>query len=264
MPPVSESAASLVAAERGFSAQSVATDMRSAFLANFADDGVMVRDGWVNAHAVLTASKAPPITLQWAPAFVEVARSGELGLSTGPWTRTSRVDPTLAAAHGRFVSIWRRQAGGPWRVEVDLGIVHAMTSPSIEDVVIAAPSDGRPMADGTLADAETRFVHASMQSGLRAAYARSGDSALRFCREGLMPITGKDAALASAAMGDERLIWFADRMESARSGDFGYVRGTYAATSAPSITLGYFVRVWHATPEGWRIALDVTNAMRPR
>ena len=125
--------ASLAAAETEFGRHSVREDMRVAFLAAFADDGVFVRNGWTNSNAYLRDRPAPPIVLDWHPQYVEVAKSGELGLSTGPWKITSKADPTLPASHGQFVSIWRRVGTGPWKVEVDLGIGDLEPGEAAED-----------------------------------------------------------------------------------------------------------------------------------
>src|SRR3954469_11663458 len=76
---------SLAAAESAFAAHSVREDMRTAFLANFADDGMFVRNGWLVSNTYLAGQKAPPIVLDWKPVYTEIAPSGELGLSTGPW-----------------------------------------------------------------------------------------------------------------------------------------------------------------------------------
>ena len=52
-------------------------------------------------------------------------------------------------------------------------------------------------------------------------------------------------------------------MESAFSGDFGYVRGSYASADAPAKVLGHYLRVWRLEANDWRVALDVTNAVAP-
>src|SRR5689334_14369645 len=123
-PMTNEAATSLAAAETEFGRHSVREDMRAAFLANFADDGVFVRDGWIVSNDWLRPRPAPPIVLDWHPQYVEVAPSGEMGLSTGPWTITSKKDASAPATHGQFVSVWRREGTGPWKVAVDLGIGH--------------------------------------------------------------------------------------------------------------------------------------------
>ena len=118
-PMTPEAPASLAAAETEFGRHSVREDMRVAFLANFADDGVFVRNGWMVSNDWLRPRPAPPIVLDWHPQYVEAASSGDMGLSTGPWKITSKKDPSAAPTHGQFVSVWRREASG-WRVVMDV------------------------------------------------------------------------------------------------------------------------------------------------
>ena len=249
---------SLAAAESAFAAHSVREDMRAAFLANFADDGVLVRDGWTNSNAWFANRPAPPIVLDWRPAYAETASSGELGLSTGPWKITSKTQPDAPAQYGQFVSVWRRDAGGRWKVAVDLGISHAgsvLWDRPVETAV--ARSAVRPTYD--LRQAEERFAVEARAAGLRAAYGRSGAANLRFYRTSYAPAIGKAAAMQSPAMTDDRLAWTVERVETARSGDFGYARGSYAAAADPAKPLGYFLRVWRVEAGEWRIVMDVVN-----
>lgn len=250
--------ASLAAAETAFAAHSMRADMRVAFLANFADDGVFVRSGWARSNDYLRDRPAPPIFLDWRPQYVEVASSGELGLSTGPSKITSRTDPAAPPSYGQFVSIWRRAPGGPWKVEVDLGIGHP--APSLWDAPLQARTVPPAATSGEeLAAAEARFARDAAQRGARAAYRDHGAQDLRYYRSGHAPVASLAAALSHGAMNDERIAWTAERTETARSADFGYVRGRYAAAAAPAATLGWYLRVWRREASGWRIVLDVVN-----
>ena len=255
--------ASLAAAETAFAAHSVREDMRAAFLAAFDADGVFVRNGWTVANDYLRPQPAPPIVLDWKPVYTEVARSGEMGLSTGPWKITSKATPETPAAYGQFVSVWRRAPGGPWRVAVDLGIGHPQ--PSLWDArleTVTVHGAGAPPASGAAA-AEARFAEEARSNGLRSAHARAAADDLRFYRNGAAPATGKAAALASPAMTDEKLVWTVERAETARSGDFAYARGSYAALADPAKPLGWYLRVWRAERGEWRVVLDVTNPAPP-
>jgi ketosteroid isomerase-like protein len=257
-----DAARSLAAAESAFAAHSVREDMRAAFLASFADDGVYVRDGWVEAKADLAKRSAPAIVLDWKPVFTEVAWSGDLGLSTGPWKITSKTKPDTAPSFGQFVSVWRRDAGGPWKVAVDIGIAH--TGAALWDQPLATVIlPGRPsLTRGGIESAELEFVTDAHQKGLPAAYAAYGSERFRFYRDGFEPAVGKANALASPAMSSEKLAWSIDQIELSKSRDFGYSRGSYAAVATPKIPLGYFMRVWHVEDGQWRIALDVANPVR--
>jgi ketosteroid isomerase-like protein len=257
-----DAAASLAAAETAFAAHSVREDMRAAFLAHFADDGVFVRDGWTVSNDYLSAQPAPPIVLDWRPVFAEVAASGELGLSTGPVKITSKTDPNEPPAFGQYVSVWRRAGQGPWRVAVDLGIGHR--EPALRDAPLVtrmSPGVAARSHDGIEA-AELDFVADAHATSFRAAYGKHGAESLRFYREGEPPAVGKASALASRAMPDAKLAWIIDRTEIARSGDFGYARGSFASAAARDKPLGYYLRVWHVEDGHWRIVMDVANPAR--
>jgi hypothetical protein len=261
IPRTDDDAASLAQAERAFAAQSMRSDMVTAFLANFSDEGVLVNGGWARAQAALAGRPPPPIDLDWAPAHVEVAASGELGLSTGPWVRKSRKQPEAAAAHGHFVSIWRRADGEPWRVEVDLGISHPEPIAKPATVEVAPPAAASEGGE-SLEHAEAAFVQASMRSGPKAAYEAYAADRLLFDREGHAPFRGKRAALASGGIEERPTFWLADARSVSRSDEFGYVRGTFADAAEPANVRGYFLRVWRREGAAWRIVLDVTNAAR--
>lgn len=256
-----DDARSLAAAESDFAAQSLREDMRSAFLAHFAADGMMPRGGWVNAREFLTPRPAPAIVLDWRPVYTEVAASGDMGLSTGPSKITSKADPSQFG-YGQFVSIWKRQAGGPWRVAVDLGISHEQ--PVFWDqplVTVAAASP--PAAPGdTIEAAERRFADDAKAHGPRAAYVKHGSSSLRLYRGSVAPMVGKEAALAWPGLAGEERVWMVEKSEAARSNDFGYARGSYAATAGGRVA-GWYLRAWHREAGAWRIAMDVTNDAPP-
>ena len=259
--PTMDDARSLAAAESAFAAQSLREDMRAAFLANFAPDGMMPRGGWVNAHEFLQPRPAPAIVLDWRPVFTQVAASGDMGLSTGPSKITSKADPSQVG-YGQFVSIWKRAPGGPWRVAVDLGISH--DAPVFWDsplVTVAVASPPAPAGD-TIEAAERRFADDVKSLGARGAYAKHGSSSLRLYRNGVSPMVGKEAALAWTGLAAEQRAWTVDKSEAARSNDFGYARGSYAA-AAGGRAAGWYLRAWHREAGAWRIAMDVTNDAPP-
>ena len=246
-------ARSLADAESAFAAQSVREDMRAAFLAHFADDGVFVRDGWTAARAWLEPRPAPPIVLDWKPVHVEAARSGELGLSTGPWKLARRDQPAVPVAQGQFVSVWRRDAGGAWKVLVDIGI--ANPGAALWDAPLhLAPVDASRAGD-SIEQAERAFAADAARDGAAAAYARHGSERLRLYRQGMRPAVGKSEALAALAVATDVREWVVEASAVSRAGDFAYARGRYG--KAPRN--GWFLRVWRAEQGAWRIVLDVEN-----
>jgi hypothetical protein len=251
-PSAPDPAASLAAAESAFAAHSVREDMRAAFLAAFSDEGMLVSGGWVRAKEALGPRPAPPIVLDWRPAHVEAARAGDLGLSTGPWKITPR-DGT-PARHGQFVSVWRRE-GGTWKVLVDLGISN--DGPVFQDAPLEAAVVPRVASTGgSAAQAEREFEAAAAREGLRTALATHGARDMRFYREPAGPLVGREAALASAHA-QARFEYRIEGEGAAASDDLAYVRGTYTSGASR----GVFLRVWRREAQGWRVAMDVANAL---
>ncbi len=92
----------------------------------FADSGVQVTPGrnYVGKAAVrdLMAPRLADTTrlLSWRPTSAEVSASGDLGYTIGRWELGPRAGGE-PLARGSYVTIWRKQADGSWRVVLDVG-----------------------------------------------------------------------------------------------------------------------------------------------
>jgi len=114
----------MVAAERAFAADASARNTRDAFLAAYAEDGVAFAPGPRNAQRVWEKRSANKNHLEWAPEVAEIASSGELGYTSGPWRFTADGDDK-PSAFGHFFTVWRKDEDGKWKVLVDHGVSHA-------------------------------------------------------------------------------------------------------------------------------------------
>jgi len=63
----------------------------------------------------------PELKINWRPNKIEVARSGELGYSSGAYEMSVK-DPSgkTIADHGKYVTLWRKQRDGSWKVIYDI------------------------------------------------------------------------------------------------------------------------------------------------
>ena len=63
------------------------------------------------------------VHVAWHPVYATVSGSGEDGYTYGYYRWTSRDEHGAAAPPqvGKYVTIWRRERDGTWRVVVDLG-----------------------------------------------------------------------------------------------------------------------------------------------
>lgn len=66
-------------------------------------------------------ASAPGFTVTWAPTAAEVSDSGDLGYTVGTYEMKMEVDGNPVTANGHYVTIWRKQADGSWKVVFDGG-----------------------------------------------------------------------------------------------------------------------------------------------
>ena len=117
----------LLAADMAFDA-AVQEGGSEAWVQWFAEDGAMVQEGAgeILGRAALREAAAfldlPGVSLRWVPRRADIAASGDLGWTTGDYVSESvGEDGVVVRGQGVYVSIWRRQADGAWRVVMDLG-----------------------------------------------------------------------------------------------------------------------------------------------
>jgi uncharacterized protein (TIGR02246 family) len=115
-------------ADRAFDA-AVAKGGAKAWASFFAADGKMFRanatitEGRPAIEQLMTPFFAQPnTTLRWQPTFADIARSGELGYTTGESTTRGRDEQgRTVESKGRYVTIWKKQPDGSWKVALDIG-----------------------------------------------------------------------------------------------------------------------------------------------
>ena len=121
--------ASLVRAERAFM-DDVARRRLEGWVDAFADSaatfppGSLVSVGRERIRKGMTATFADTsVHVAWHPVYATLAASGDLGYTYGYYRWTSRDDKGMPAppAEGKFLTIWRRDDAGRWRVVVDMG-----------------------------------------------------------------------------------------------------------------------------------------------
>jgi len=253
--------ASLVTAERAFSMQSIKKGTQNAFVTWMAPGAFLYRPKVVNAHAFLKARPMPAtVQLVWDPTYADIARSGDLGFTTGPWLSQRRDQPLADPTFGEYVRVWRRQANGAWKAEIDAGIAHGADAIGPKEVATAPASlyRGATVAAATarksLLDADVAFNDLSSKQGAPAAFMKLRTTDMRLMRNGEMPMIG-DSAIA-ALRRKPQYLWKPVGAGVARSADLGYTYGVYGM---PGET-GDYLRVWRRDAAGvWEVVIDLTS-----
>ena len=265
--------ASLVEAERSFAKVSAAKGIRESFIMFFADDGINFQPHPTVTKAAFLKQPAPterpPITLNWAPIFADVAAAGDLGFTTGPFQLAD--DRSKQAVRvGFYFSLWKKQSDGNWRVVVDAG-VQTPTPGVALDVPFKPAERARaakpaPMASleagrASLLEADRLLLDSAKHLGLARAFTDVATEDSRIHRQGRFPIIGKEAIRSYFSEKPYAVLWEPVRADVSSSGDLGYTYGKYELkddlSQTESAEKGYYVRVWVRTGESkWRLALD--------
>ena len=125
-PNLEQERQALLAADIAF-AEDVAQGGAEAWTSHFASDGRMFgSDGWVTGqNAIMEYAGemfAESVELSWTPEVAEVAYYGDMGYTIGTYELVQGgPDGEFVRMSGTYVTIWRKQDDGSWKVAVDIG-----------------------------------------------------------------------------------------------------------------------------------------------
>src|SRR5687768_2792720 len=118
----------MVKTEQAFSKMAEEKTTREAFMAYIADDGLLFRPGAVNGKKWMLDHPVPPSDkrplLAWQPNYAQMAISGDMGFTTGPWEFKGDIKDAKPSGYGHFVTVWKKQGDSSWKWVVDIGISH--------------------------------------------------------------------------------------------------------------------------------------------
>jgi hypothetical protein len=259
-------------AERAFARDATERGVRAAFLDHFATDGVDFRPGPGAMRERMLARPAPAdplaLLLDWSPQAGAVARSGDLGFTTGPYSLRNQRDPSAPTRYGYFFSVWKRE-NGRWRVALDAGL-STPAAPQPETPIAAGDTTQRLSKSTPMASRLTRGKDALLALEREAwsldpdpadapSYSELLANSVRVLREGSYALIGADAARKALAATGRRVFWTPAGAGASASDDFGYTYGRYARfVGTTEEATGYYIHVWQRDSAGaWRIGAEV-------
>jgi len=132
--------ASLIAADDAFAAATAAHGLEG-WLAAFDSTGIQMEPDvpFTPGLAAVRASMAPALNdtafhLTWKPTMAFAGAAGDLGYTLGTWQASLKgADGIERVNTGKYVTIWRKQADGVWKVVFDGG------SPDTKPLASVAP-----------------------------------------------------------------------------------------------------------------------------
>jgi len=251
--------------ERAFAKMAAEQTVQASFIEYFADESVNFNPEPGPARVRLRAPGAFPkdLRLQWEPRFGDIAASGDLGYLTGPAESTI---PGQPVRYGNYFSVWKKQAGGEYRVILDVGSGQP-GKPMFADGFVRSPAlatykgkDTKAAAEASLLAADIAFC-AAVAKNAPDAYAATMHAAARLHRTGYASMTTRESAAAWMRTHVKAMTAEPIKSETAASRDLGYTWGSFTMTAADAKdSKGYYLRVWTRQANGrWRLVADITD-----
>ena len=256
--------------ERRFYEMGQAEGTRAAFLEFLADDSIVFEPSPVDGKKNWGARPEGGLWLTWQPVFAAMSASADLGYTTGPSEWRKNKEDEKPAGYGQYISIWKKQKDGTWKVALDVGHGNPRPpNPPGEPELSFPPRQGADMQTDTavakrkLAEAKKKFA-ATAKTDSTAAIAEAARDDVRVHREGMFPGLGKDAVglMLSVRRGKLSLTQAGEAMSAA--GDLAYVYGKYLLARTQSDERGHYLQIWRADADGkWKLALDFQVPLPP-
>ncbi|HZE58115.1 MAG TPA: nuclear transport factor 2 family protein [Chthoniobacterales bacterium] len=242
----------MVEAERNFFQTGQEKGTRAAFLEFLAPDAIVFRPGPLNGQEVWSKRQETGLDLVWEPTFAAISRSGDFGYDTGPskW-RANKLEKTFTG-FGHFVSIWKKQKDGSWKVALDCGIedIGSDVKPPLQ---LVTPKGAAKGTSQSLEEAQKAFI-ATAKLDFTKAFRQFGSNEVRLYRNGSFPTIGKKDG--PELLGPELAGVTLEIMngEMSNAGDLAYCYGKYFDGRTAG---GYFLQVWQTDATGtWKLVLE--------
>jgi ketosteroid isomerase-like protein len=250
--------APVIAAERAFAADGLATGVDASFLKWSAPEAVMIAGGGPKiAHEILDPNAvfdpAAP-SLVWWPNWAGISMSGDLGFTTGGVEVGGR-------RTGHYFTIWKRQPDGGWKWVYDggsgasaAGVPGADTEPQILPVATAgSESAGRAQLNVLLLEA---FMARGVQRDQKMAHLFFLADNARLYVAPRPPAIGREA-FAEALDAWPATFTFGppDGGGGSEAGDMVWTYGTATWARDGEDRHGWYVHLWQMQAKGWAIVL---------
>jgi ketosteroid isomerase-like protein len=247
----------MVEAEKKFYQTGQEQGTRASFLAFLADDGIVFRPGPVNGKEVWDKRQETGFDLVWEPTFAAIARSGDFGYDTGPSKWRAKKTDEKFSGFGHFVSIWKKQKDGSWKVALDCGIENPEPTGKTGTLRMVVPEGPAKSEHHFWAGAMKNF-HEIAQDDSTRAISEFAAPEIRVYRGGHFPAVGTEAAnslLKEVNGGQTTYGPFAGASSS--SHDLAYNYGEYTTVRAEITERGHYLQIWQTDASGaWKLALD--------
>jgi hypothetical protein len=249
--------------------QKAQTSVAGAFLEYLAEDSWVLNPAPAPGRPIYQAAKESKNTLEWYPAIGDVAPSGDLGFTAGPWVYTNF--DSGKKLYGHFLTIWKRDVACQWHVQIDGGISHAMpkiAEPNLLPGQAAVSATEQPPANLVAQDAAghavSDFQDTARRDGVAAALRTYGrDVDFVFFTDGQSPIGG--AAAANEYLNEHPIKGAWKEVARGRSADASLMYSVGELADSNKRSTHAYVQIWQYDPKvaNWGLRVLLVNLLPP-
>jgi ketosteroid isomerase-like protein len=257
-----EAVRAMTTAEKKFYETGQEKGTRAAFLEFLAPDAIIFRPGPVNGQEAWSKRPESGLDLVWEPTFAAIARSGDFGYDTGSSKWRGKKSHPQFTGFGHFVSIWKKQKDGLWKVALDCGIENTKSDVKPALKLVMPTNRGQGTLE-SLQQTQSAYI-ATAKLDFTKAFRQFGSDQVRLYRDGSFPTVGKKAAVE--LLGSEQAGVAMEVMKSdlSSSGDLAYSYGSCSDTRTQPGRAGHFVQVWQTDAGNtWKLVLDWQQLVPP-
>ncbi len=257
----------VVDAEKNFNKQVERKGIKGGFLTVADPVGIVFKPNVVNITDFYNSIDKQAGTLTSTPDFARIAVNGDLGFTAGPYVYQNGNDDS-DKVFGDYVSIWRADNDGKFKLLINLGIQH----PEAEQ---AAPIDFKnsdlkervalskdPFGGKKIIMATDNLFNHSLTLSTLAAYKEFLSAEGRYYFPGFEPVIGQDKIMKF--IDNEAITITATTTDAGRasSNDLAYSYGKARIKKGDIVSDYNYVRIWEIdASHKWNILLEVFSSV---
>jgi len=246
--------APVVAAERAFAADGLELGVQASFLKHSAPEGIVFAPEPILAKAAFGEPRPKGRPLVWWPLWAGIARSGDLGFTTGPFT-------TDGKPGGYYFTVWAKQPDGSWKWLFDGGPPsdQAGAAPQGSDVAYARLSTKQAGSPAKAMDQVMKAeiaLHAAAKTDVKAAFLAVVAEDGRIVGSRAKPPASRAELEAELSTRPTTVAFAPLGGQASSAGDLAWTYGLAKWTKEGAEQRGHYVRIWRNDQPGWRLLFD--------
>lgn len=260
----------LISAENYFSALVKEKGLKKAFLSVSDENTIIFRPGPVNAVKYFKGKTDSSGTLNWNPAYARISKSGDWGFTRGPYTYKS--DSSKTTQYGDYLSIWKKNQKGVWKLAIDIGVSHQKpkSTPALvfqnpkNEIFLKQRSGNRLQQREDVVFSSDKLMGTILKADDQIAFKEfiAEESCLLF--PGFEPINGKKAIMSFWQKKGFNLSSEPLKADRSFSGELAFTYGNATIVQKGQSKMYNYVRIWEVQ-QGyvWNTIVEVYTEIPP-